>query len=289
MNHKKTDPSDSNIRSAEESKVAKITAFNRATYGERIRKYRLHRELSQPRLAAILGVHRNYISNWESGVARPDLNRIPDLCDALGISVNCFFGKPDLIEEKDPELKHICRQYALMDDRSRATLTDTADMLVRIQERELFERCRNQFVRVFHGCQFAAAGTLNPLDDARDGEYEYVRLSPGDETPDEIITVSGNSMEPTFFAGDDLLVRRTETLREGEIGIILINGEGYVKEYHSNGVRSHNEALYPFRPFTEGDDVRCFGKVLGKLNDSQRPDVKEIEVLNDIYEGTCSL
>lgn len=283
MNREKS-PIESNISTAEESRSAKTAAYNRSTYGERIRRFRTMRGLTQPKLAAILGVHRNYISNWESGIARPDLNRIPDICAALDISANQFFGMPDRAEAPDDDLRHIFRQYQSMDERSRAILTETCDSLIRVQERELFDRCRRDFVKVFHGCQFAAAGTLNPLDDDRDGEYEYIRFS-GREVPDEIITVSGDSMEPTFHAGDDLLVRRTEVLREGEIGIILINGEGYVKEYHADGVRSHNEARYPFRRFTEGDDVRCYGRVIGKVSDSMRPDARESEALHELFEG----
>lgn len=284
MSDRKTPAEESNIRYTQGSRSSRVTAYNRSTYGERIRRYRTERGLSQPKLAAELGVHRNYISNWESGVARPDLNRVPELCDALGISINRFFGREDAAAVPDAQLKHIFRQYQLMDDRSRAALKETCDALLRVQERELFEHCRRDFIKVFHGEQSAAAGTLNPLSDDRCGDYEYIRVSPGAEIPDEIITVAGDSMEPTFYAGDDLLIRRTETLREGELGILVINGEGYVKEYHADGVRSHNESRYPFRPFTEGDDVRCYGKVIGKVNDSMRPNAREYDILNELEE-----
>lgn len=284
MTGKKQSPEAGNIRSNEENRSAKVTAYNKSTYGDRIREFRRRKGLSATGLASILGVHRNYISNWESGIARPDLNRIPALCEALDVSINRFFGLPDRIPTPDENLQRLLRAYAAMDDRSRDSLIETAEALLRVQDRLLFEDCKLNFVRVFHGSQFAAAGTLNPLDDDRDGEYEYIRVNRGSETPDEIITVSGDSMEPTFHAGDDLLVHRTEQLRDGEIGIILINGEGYVKEYHVNGVRSHNEARYPFREFEEGDDVRCFGRVIGKVSDAMRPDARELEVLREYFE-----
>lgn len=288
MSKQKESAEASNIRYTEGSRSSKVTAYNRSTYGERIRLYRTRRNLTPAKLAAQLGVHRNYISNWESGVARPDLNRVPELCDALGISINRFFGREDTVAAPDDRMKHILSQYLLMDERSRASLEETCDALLRVQERELFERCRNGFIKVFHGEQSAAAGTLNPLSDDRSGEYEYIRVAPGEEIPDEIITVAGDSMEPTFHAGDDLLIRRTNTLREGELGILTINGEGYVKEYHADGVRSHNEALYPFRPFEEGDDVRCYGRVLGKVSDSMRPNAREYEILSEIEEEECA-
>ena len=39
----------------------------RAECGDRIRAYRKARELSQPQLAAMLGITKNSITNWETG------------------------------------------------------------------------------------------------------------------------------------------------------------------------------------------------------------------------------
>ena len=46
--------------------------------------------LSQPDLAGILGTSKNYVSNWEVGRTRPDMNIIPALCRAIGISIAEF-------------------------------------------------------------------------------------------------------------------------------------------------------------------------------------------------------
>lgn len=42
---------------------------NRAECGDRIRTYRKARKLSQPQLASILGITKNSITNWETGVS----------------------------------------------------------------------------------------------------------------------------------------------------------------------------------------------------------------------------
>ena len=74
----------------EKARAEKVAAFNRETYGEVIRASRLRRGLSQPQLAALLSTSKNYVSNWEHGRARPDMNIIPQLCAALGIRIAEF-------------------------------------------------------------------------------------------------------------------------------------------------------------------------------------------------------
>ena len=88
-----------------------------------------------------------------------------------------------------------------------------------------------------------------------------------EETPltasaDEMIRVSGESMEPEFHDGDLVLVRHGASLRPGEIGIFTNGDAGYIKVYQRDGLHSLNPA-YPAITFSEGDEVRCVGKVLG--------------------------
>ena len=54
--------------------------------GNRIRKYREIKKMSQKELAKILNVSNSRISNWESGLNRPDVSILADLCRALNVS-----------------------------------------------------------------------------------------------------------------------------------------------------------------------------------------------------------
>lgn len=54
--------------------------------GNRIRKYREERNLSQKQLAALIGVSNSRLSNWEQGVNRPDADILAVLCRTLQIS-----------------------------------------------------------------------------------------------------------------------------------------------------------------------------------------------------------
>lgn len=79
---------------------------------------------------------------------------------------------------------------------------------------------------------------------------------------DFVISVSGNSMEPTFSSGDKLFIQSTDHLKEGEIGIFNYMDDQLVKECRNGYLISHNPDYEPIKITGE-----CYvqGKVLGKL------------------------
>lgn len=272
-----------------DGKEGSVVEFNRRTYGEVIRANRIRRGLSQPQLAAKLETSKNYVSNWERGIARPDMNMLPALCEALGISVSEFFRIPGGINELPYDQQRHIRNYRILNARDRALVDSLMENMIRTADAELRRRCIDDFIDIFHNENLAAAGTVNLLGDGMEGERVYIRRDGISEAADEIITVTGDSMEPTLHAGDDLLIQHTDTLRPGEIGIFVINGEGFVKEYREGGVYSHNRA-YPFRHFCEGDDVRIVGRVLGKVTKQHRPTEEEAITLDELHrEGTMMI
>lgn len=273
---------DDRIVSLVKSKAEQTVAFNRATYGEIIRTSRIRQGLSQPQLAAILHTSKNYVSNWEIGKARPDMNMLPALCEALKISIAEFFGIRSGLSALNYDEQQHMQSYIALNARDRLIVDNLTVSLANMEYKERSERCRESFITIFHNDNYAAAGTFNDLGEDAQGEKEFIRRSDISERADEIITVTGDSMEPTLHAGDDLLIEHTETLRPGEIGIIIINGEGFVKEYRENGVYSHNAKDYPFRKFLAGDSVHIVGRVLGTITSEDRPTKAEAAMLDEL-------
>ena len=66
----KPDDKSSAILSFPQTQTERTKMRNRAECGDRIRAYRKARELSQPQLAAMLGITKNSITNWETGVSQ---------------------------------------------------------------------------------------------------------------------------------------------------------------------------------------------------------------------------
>lgn len=108
-----------------------------------------------------------------------------------------------------------------------------------------------------------SAGTGEYLNDGRCVEVTVDETELTDKA-DCILRVSGDSMEPTYYDGDKVLVQYTKALEIGDIGIFTLNGEGYIKEYTKEGLMSHN-SKYSVIHVLESDRFEVVGKVLGKM------------------------
>ena len=79
----------------------------------------------------------------------------------------------------------------------------------------------------------ASAGTGNLLSDEV-VKYIQVQLNHTTRQADFCIPVSGDSMQPKFYDGDILLVRSQPDIDIGEIGIYIVNSNGFVKKKGSD-------------------------------------------------------
>ena len=124
-----------------------------------------------------------------------------------------------------------------------------------------------------------SAGTGAFLDE---GNFEMVSF-PESSIPAGAefgVRVSGDSMEPVYHDGQIVWVQKCETLRPGEVGVMIYDGQGYIKAYAeqepndpetylgSDGVRrmqpvlvSYNKAYAP-KPASPELEFRIVGRVL---------------------------
>ena len=107
----------------------------------------------------------------------------------------------------------------------------------------------------------ASAGTGNILDSDL-AEELLVPDSAEAEQADFVISVGGDSMEPTYHNGDKVFVEKCDSVDVGEIGIFVVNGDVYIKELGNQCLISHNEKYKPIR-IGENDSVYCCGRVIG--------------------------
>lgn len=80
---------------------------------------------------------------------------------------------------------------------------------------------------------------------------------------DFVIGVSGDSMQPTYFNGDKVAVKKCPCIDKGEIGVFMIDGSGYIKELGDDRLISHNRN---YDDIELTDSTVCIGKVLGKIS-----------------------
>lgn len=243
---------------------------------ERIRYYRNLLGMEQKELAAMIGVTANAVSNWESGRARPDINILPNVCEALRITLYQLFALDD------PSIKYTASEELFMEDYRQLTpghrlavrtLTGT---LLQVQAAE---KCRDiQKLMFFERSLAAGIGDPSEFDD--DGIPMYVYSDSLTGHADCVFTVNGDSMEPDYSDGSMVLVRRisdTGDLEPGDVGAFMIDNELYIKEYQPDGLHSYNPA-YPVMRFCEFENVYLIGQVVGTLckNDiAQQADVEK--------------
>ena len=243
-------------------------------YGEIIRRRRTALGLNQAELAERVGVSRNTVAGWETNHSRPDLGTLPALCRALKISLNAFFG---LEKKRTAEENRVLEVFSELEAQDRESILWQMEAL---RDRRAEQRRMNEPVQIpkvvtlFRNELGAAAGFGAALGEAQ-GEKMVLLADRDTERADEVITVCGRSMEPTFYDGDQVLVQHTKELREGEIGIFLVDNEGYIKEYRKDGLHSHNPEFRTMT-FHEDQSVRCLGRVIGKVKEEQIPTREQI-------------
>ena len=270
-----------NITSVSDAKEAKTIAFNKSHYGEVIHNNRMKAGLSQQQLAALIGVQKNYIQHWEAGRARPDLNVIPSLCDALKISVSTFFGLPGAMKELNMDETQLVESYRKINARDRFLIRNTLDKMLELSEAELWDYCRVSYIPIMHNYQQAAAGSGVALDEATEQYQTFIKKSALAERADEIVTVNGSSMEPMFHHGQDVFVEHTNELSTGEVGLFVVNGDGFIKEWAKDHLHSFNPE-YPDIILHDEDNIRCIGRVLGTVEKQDYPSSEELVILQEL-------
>ena len=231
---------------------------------DRIRHYREKLGMEQKALAAMVGVTANAVSNWERGRARPDVNLLPNICEALQITLYQLYGLDD------PSVKYTTMEDAFMENYRQLTpghqyaVRAMAQNLLQVQQAE---GCReiHKLTRFEH--QLAASlGDPNEFEDA--GTPLYVYDDPLTCRADCVFTVNGDSMEPDYPDGCMVLVKRISDsgeLTPGGIGAFMIDNETYIKEYRPDGLHPLNPA-YPVMRFSDEDSVYLIGRVMGVLS-----------------------
>lgn len=112
-----------------------------------------------------------------------------------------------------------------------------------------------------------SAGTGEFLSE-ESGSRIQIPNDPRTAKADYALRISGNSMEPEYRNGDILLVQRTDTVATGELGIFLLEGCGYFKQYGGDSLISLNTAYAPI-PLKDYASAVCCGKVVGRMRRKQ--------------------
>lgn len=250
--------------------------------GSRIKERRLELGFTQPELAKMLGVSKGSVGNYECDVSAPNEKILIKLFDILKCDAN-FLYQDSLVPRDpftlDPDEKDIITQYRTLDDHGReivrSNLTLEAKRVKQLQEAEAKRKTAskaaqkdgkysNTPMRSIRSSIYRVSAGTGVLLGEDDWETIKIPDTPETKKADFALTVYGNSMEPVYYDGDIVLVQQTEEIGLGEIGIFIINSDGYIKKYGGNRLISLN-AEYEDILFNRNDYIKCCGRVIGRV------------------------
>lgn len=152
--------------------------------GERIRTLRRQKQMTQERLAQLLGVSAQSVSKWENRLTAPDIALLPAIASVFGVSIDRLFGYDQ--RKTEEETADLCR-------RAQACLeTDRA------KSREMLR----EGLRRFPGHPALLGGYLHTLDRAADGE-EILRIASdlAENAPEEGLRLEALAFLAEIYAG----------------------------------------------------------------------------------------
>lgn len=223
--------------------------------GESIKKLRLNHKMTQSELGKLTGFKQNTISQHEKGKRDIDEEDILKYCRAFGISPQVLF---DMSSNKRTS-KELSIIYNKLDSNRQSKVYDYAS-------RQLDEQNGIQEEKVVYlvrGRQ-SAAGSMIHVDDV-DAEMGVLPSSIVPNGANELVRITGDSMEPVIKKGSEVYLRYQPTVEDGEVAIVRVEDEGVTCKYlYRDGknviLKSENPKYEDL--IVDAEKVSVIGKVL---------------------------
>lgn len=267
-------------------------------YISRIKKIKSEKKITNERLSELTGIPLGTLSKLLAGINdSPKLVNVVAIAEALGCSLDYLIsGVPqnDYNYTLNDDEIALVEQYRTLDlygkelvslvtqkererisngteaenvretDRMRKSSAEERGRTAKILEPNFTGRMHvggKRTVLLYDLPVSAGPGVY--LEDSK-GEEISIPHNEKTQMADFALRISGNSMEPKFHDGDVLLVQNTESVEVGELGVFILDGNGYFKKYGGDCLISLNPE-YGDILLKEYAEAVCCGRVVGKL------------------------
>jgi phage repressor protein C with HTH and peptisase S24 domain len=259
-------------------------------YIERIKKIKSEKKITNDKLSEMTGIPLSTLSKIMAGISdSPKLSNIISIAEALGCSLDYIVsGIPEsdhnytlapeemdfieLYRTLDGHSKELVLMVAKKESQREQTAKTTPEKSVSVRS------VPQKSAKILTGLNRTAAygkrsillydlsvsaGTGVYLDDA---EADEISIPDNEKTrvADFALRINGNSMEPKYHDGDIVLVEDTDAVEVGELGIFVLDGNGYFKKFGGDRLISLNED-YGDILLGGYSEVVCCGRVVGRL------------------------
>lgn len=206
------------------------------------------------------------------GVNKANITSLIKICEGLNIDCeSLYYGrllpKQDMLKEdplSEKEQIHI-KKYRSLSEHGKKMADSFLNMQYEYEKEESMklEESFPTITKTLYGYA-PSAGSGNYLPDTIDENYIVIPDTPKNRKADYIVEVGGDSMEPEYMNGERVLVKKQDSVEIDEIGVFVVNGDAYIKQFKSDRLHSLNprrDDIY----FEENQTITCMGKVIGKL------------------------
>ena len=271
-------------------------------YISRIKQIKSDKKITNEKLSDLTGIPLGTLSKIMAGISdSPKLSNMVLIAEALGCTLDYIVsGTPENTNNymlSDDEIAFI-ENYRQLDTHAKELLSLVAskelDRVGMVSESSARTSVRKpaakaepatKSAKILSSVLTPAASTKSSSDFARRPVLLYdlpVSAGPGvyldDELAEEIsipdnektastdfaLRISGNSMEPKYRDGDILLVEDTDNVEVGELGVFILDGNGYFKKFGGDRLISLNPEYGDILLRNYAEAV-CCGRVVGKL------------------------
>lgn len=239
------------------------------------------------------GGNKGSLSGWKKG-AMPNSDIVMKLAVRLNVPTDCLlFGENyNLLSLSEVE-KELLKYYKELNDYEKGKIIGKAEELAEAARRRKAELEADAKEKAKPKAESLPAPEPEPSEDidnededgyiyldfpdlpvsAGTGVYlhddyaEQIRVPINNETlrANYALRVAGDSMEPRFYDGDIVLVETQPSVKVGEIGIFIYEGEAYIKEFGGDRLISLN-SKYDDKQITDFNSFYCKGLVIGVLD-----------------------
>ncbi|HCW7116162.1 TPA: helix-turn-helix domain-containing protein [Staphylococcus aureus] len=235
------------------------------SFKDRLKQIMSERKISQSELSRRTGIGRNSISDYLNGKYEAKQDKVFELAKALNVNEAWLMGV-DISKNRKIENNDITSIYSKLTPPRQSNVLKYATNQLEEQNNDSDNMVDfNSYIQEksevdIYGCASAGIGERlynEPIS------KEFVRgYVPAH---DIALKVNGDSMEPLFKNGQIIFIEKSHTIKDGQIGVFIINGDAYVKKVYVEDNRLTLVSLnkkYKDLYFYDNESVRLVGKVI---------------------------
>lgn len=197
--------------------------MNKNFFASNLKLLRTRRGLEQKDISDFLGLKSpTSVTNWEKGSNLARAGHLSDLATFFGVSMH------DLVREdlsKQDLYNDISVLYKKLTNERQLKVYSYAEKL--LQEQDGIKE--DKVVYLVRGRQ-SAAGSMIHVDDS-DAEMGVLPSSIVPNGANELVQITGDSMEPLIKKGSEVYLRYQPTVEDGEIAIVRVEDDGVTCKY----------------------------------------------------------